>query len=148
MASMNCIYIRGLKKKKGHDDNRALYNGEIYFKKTLLGEFSEDNPDGKKTFKYVSPEAESVFKGKVNEYFDAKELEPFYQPECHFIDRLIEVIATEKYYLAEKKKGYVGIGVTSDGRVVSIPKTRNKKTILKEFPEIKELYFTLDDFTS
>lgn len=147
MASMNDIYIRSLRSSKSHESNRNLYSGELYFKRIPLGEFSEKDDDGK-YFKYESQEAETLFKEKVAEYFKRKNITPHYQPEYHFIDRLIELVLTERYYISEKKKGYVGIGVTEDGRAVSIPKTLSRNKIFREFPDVTELYLKKEEFNT
>lgn len=145
MASINGVYIRWLKKEEGHD-NKILYSGDIYHSRNLLGSFKEVDDERGIIFDFDSPGKEKTFKEKSSEYFEMIGTEPPYEPWLYVIDRLIELISAQKYFSREIKRGYGGIGVTADGRAISIPKSRSGKSIKREFPEVTELYFSLSDF--
>ena len=145
MASINGVYIRWLKKEEGQD-NKILYSGDIYHSRNLLGSFKEVDDERGIIFDFDSPGKEKTFKEKSSEYFEMIGTEPPYEPWLYVIDRLIELISAQKYFSREIKRGYGGIGVTADGRAISIPKSRSGKSIKREFPEVTELYFSLSDF--
>lgn len=145
MASINGVYIRWLKKEEGKDQ-KVLYSGDLYVSRNLLGSFKEVDDERGIIFDFESPGKEKTFKEKCSEYFEVEGLTPPYAPELYVIDRLIELISAQKYFGKEQKRGYGGIGVTADGRAVSIPKSRSGKSVMREFPEVKELYFSLSDF--